>query len=303
MYSSLRATSGCISPSNLKSTFFFFKISTASLICFVLLVIGWPKVEWDKKATFGSKPNNLATLDAEIAISDNCSEFGYSCTLVSAIKTVLPLFTIIFIPNIISPGRGSITFFTFSKDCPYLLEFPVTIASASPQATMHEPHITRSSLTILSQSRSKSPSFLWSLLNRKLLYFFLFSFKVEFTISISKFSPYPISLSFSFTTFSLATNIGVPSPLFLKDIAALSVFSSSPSAKTTFLLVFFIWLFIPCMIVTDGSNLCFSCSEYWLKLSIFFLATPDLIAAFATATGITLINLGSNVDGIIYSLP
>ena len=51
-YSSLRATSGCISPSNLKSTFFSFNISTASLICFVLLVIGWPNVEWDKKVDF-----------------------------------------------------------------------------------------------------------------------------------------------------------------------------------------------------------------------------------------------------------
>ena len=51
--------------------------------------------------------------------------------------------------------------------------------------------------------------------------------------------------------------------------------------------------------VTEGSNLCFNCSEYKLKFSIFFLATPVLIAAFATATGITLINLGSNVDGIM----
>ncbi|SVD86804.1 uncharacterized protein METZ01_LOCUS439658, partial [marine metagenome] len=31
-YSLFSATSGCISPSNLKSTFFFFNISTASLI-------------------------------------------------------------------------------------------------------------------------------------------------------------------------------------------------------------------------------------------------------------------------------
>ena len=33
------------------------------------------------------------------------------------------------------------------------------------------------------------------------------------------------------------------------------------------------------------------------------LATPVSIAAFATAAGITLISLGSKVDGIIYSLP
>ena len=36
------STSGCISPSNLKLTSLFFKISTASLICFVLLVNGCP---------------------------------------------------------------------------------------------------------------------------------------------------------------------------------------------------------------------------------------------------------------------
>ena len=35
------------------------------------------------------------------------------------------------------------------------------------------------------------------------------------------------------------------------------------------------------------------------KSAIFFLATPLFIAALATATGITLINLGSKVDGII----
>ena len=56
----------------------FFNISTASLICLVLAVIGWPKVECERKATFGSKPNNFATLDAEIAISESCSDVGYS---------------------------------------------------------------------------------------------------------------------------------------------------------------------------------------------------------------------------------
>ena len=102
---------------------------------------------------------------------------------------------------------------------------------------------------------------------------------------------------------SFATNIGIPNPLFLKAIAAFNVFSSSPSAKTTFFWVFLICELIPCIIVTEGSSLCLSCSEYKSKLSIFFLATPVLIAAFATATGITLISLGSKVDGIIYSLP
>ena len=165
MYSSLRATSGCISPSNLKSTFIFFKISTASLICLVRLVMGWPNVEWDKNAILGVKPKSLTTLADEIAISANCFDEGYSWTLVSPIKTVLPLLTTIFNPNIISPGLGSTTLIIFCKDCPYLLVFPVTIASASPHATMQEPHITLSFLIRRSQSLSKSPWDLCSFLN------------------------------------------------------------------------------------------------------------------------------------------
>ena len=58
-----------MSPSNSKSTFLSFKISTAFFICLVLLVRGWPKVEWETKATFGTKPNSLTTLAADIAIS------------------------------------------------------------------------------------------------------------------------------------------------------------------------------------------------------------------------------------------
>ena len=39
---------------------------------------GCPNVECDKKATFGSNPNNLTTLAADIAISAICDEVGYS---------------------------------------------------------------------------------------------------------------------------------------------------------------------------------------------------------------------------------
>ena len=191
------------------------------------------------------------------------------------------------------------TFLIFWSDCEYLLVLPVTIASASPVATIDAPQITLSFLTILSQSLSSIPWFLWSFLNKYLEYFSLFSFIAEFTISILKFSLYPISFNLSFTTFSLATIIGIPNPLFLKAIAALSVFSSSPSTNTTLFCVFLICELIPCIIVTEGSSLCFSWSEYISKFSIFFLATPLLIAALATATGITLISLGSNVEGII----
>ena len=56
---------------------------------------------------------------------------GYSITDVSHKKIVFPLFTIMFNPNIISPGLGSTTLIIFSSEDEYLLVFPVIIASAS----------------------------------------------------------------------------------------------------------------------------------------------------------------------------
>ena len=157
MYISSRATSGCISPSNLKSTLSFFKILTASLNLFVLSVAGSPKVECDKNAIFGSKPKSLTTLAADFAMSASCFASGYSITEVSQRNMVFPLFTIRLRPNIISPGLGSTTLIIFSSEEEYLLVFPVTIASASSQATIHEAHITLSFLTSLSQSHSNIP--------------------------------------------------------------------------------------------------------------------------------------------------
>ena len=176
-------------------------------------------------------------------------------------NTVLPLFTTIFSPNIISPGLDLTILRTFWSDWPYRLVLPVTIASASPHDTIQEPHTTLSFLTSLSQSLSRKPFSLWSFSNIYSLYFSLFSLFVEFIIWILKFSLYPISFNLCLTTFSFATKIGIPKPLFWKAIAALSVFSSSPSAKTTLFWFFFIWELIPCIIVTDGSNLCLSWSE------------------------------------------
>ena len=69
--------------------FFIFKISIASRTCFVFLEIGLPNVEWDKKATFGSKPKSFDTLTHDFDISTNLSAEGKSSTFVSATKTVL----------------------------------------------------------------------------------------------------------------------------------------------------------------------------------------------------------------------
>ena len=88
LYLGFKATSGCISPSKSKSTFLFFKSSIACLTCSVFLDVGFPKVEWDKKATLGSKPNNLATLTLENAIFTKFSAVGKSFTCVSAINIV-----------------------------------------------------------------------------------------------------------------------------------------------------------------------------------------------------------------------
>ena len=188
MYSLSKATSGCISPSNSKFTFFCFRISTAFFICLVLLVKGWPKVEWETNATFGSNPNNLTTRAADIAISAICSDEGYSCTLVSPTKIVFPLWTTRFKPNIISPDLASTTCLILSKEAPKRLVFPVTAPSASPHATIQEAQMTRSFLTSRSQSHSNSPCSLWSFLNKYFTYFSLFGVSFEFTISMSKFS-------------------------------------------------------------------------------------------------------------------
>ena len=51
------------------------------------------------------------------------------------------------------------------------------------------------------------------------------------------------------------------------------------------------------------ATLDFNWNLYSSHESIFTLATPDFIAAFATEIGIFVSNLGSKIDGIIYSLP
>ena len=209
-------------------------------MCFVLLVRGWPKVECETKATLGLNPNNLTTLALEIAISDNCSAFGYSCTLVSPTKIVFPLWTIRLRPNIISPFLTLTTCLILSNEAPNLLVLPVTAPSASPHATIHDAHITLSFLTNLSQSHSSKPCSLCSFLNKNFTYFSLLGVSFELTISISKFSLYPIFLICSLIFSSLPMRIGVPSFEFLKAIAALRVFSSSPSAKTIFFWFFLI---------------------------------------------------------------
>ena len=112
----LRATSGCISPSKSKSTFLVFKSSIASLTCFVFLDKGFPNVEWDKNATFGSKPNNFATLTLDKEIFTKSSADGKSFTCVSAIKIVFFGVISMLRPNKISPGLGSTTLLRLSID-------------------------------------------------------------------------------------------------------------------------------------------------------------------------------------------
>ena len=63
LYLGFKATSGCISPSKSKSTFLFFKISIASLTCFVFLDFGFPNVEWDKKANLARADLSLDEID------------------------------------------------------------------------------------------------------------------------------------------------------------------------------------------------------------------------------------------------
>ena len=55
----------------------------------MFLDIGFPKVEWDKNATFGSKPNKRATLTQDFETLTNLSGEGKSWTFVSATRIVL----------------------------------------------------------------------------------------------------------------------------------------------------------------------------------------------------------------------
>ena len=69
----------------------FFNISTASLICFVLWVIGIPKVEWDKKEILGSKPNNLTTLAHDVAMDEKYKElYPFSKIVGNANVLIMP---------------------------------------------------------------------------------------------------------------------------------------------------------------------------------------------------------------------
>ena len=52
--------------------------------------MGLPNVECDKKATFGSNPNNFAIRTHDFEIFTSLSADGSSVTFVSATRTVFP---------------------------------------------------------------------------------------------------------------------------------------------------------------------------------------------------------------------
>ena len=63
--------------------------------------------------------------------------------------------------------------------------------------------------------------------------------------------------------------VGVPSLFFPNSMAALSIFSSSPSAKITLLGCFLTLALIPCIKDIEGSNRLVSSSLYCSKFEIF----------------------------------
>ena len=68
-------------------------------------------------------------------------------------KTVRPWAMTIVTPNMCSPGLGSMTCVMSSKAVAKLRVRPVTMASASPMATMQAPNTLRSWFTMRWQSR------------------------------------------------------------------------------------------------------------------------------------------------------
>ena len=114
---------------------------------------GLPKLENDSSATRGSWPNWRALRAAWMAMSASSSGVGSSCTVVSAMNTVRVRDRKIERPNSRSPGLASSTRVTSSKVVPKLRVTPLTMASASPCATMQAANTLRSWFTMRWQSR------------------------------------------------------------------------------------------------------------------------------------------------------
>ena len=78
--------------------------------------MGLPNVECDKKATFGSNPNNFAIRTHDFETFTSLSADGSSVTFVSATRTVCPFYISVVIRKMSSPGLASTTFLIFSID-------------------------------------------------------------------------------------------------------------------------------------------------------------------------------------------
>ena len=127
------------------------------LISLVTLLDRPPKLVCDNKATRGSWPSSLALAADCIAKSASCSEVGCSCTKVSAIKTVRCCAETIVSPKICWSFSISIARAKSFQQVGEFLVRPVTIASASPEATMQAAKMFRSLFTMRWQSRYKNP--------------------------------------------------------------------------------------------------------------------------------------------------
>ena len=204
------ATSGLISPSYSKSTLRESRMATASRIGKLRSFGGSPKVECDSSATRGSCPRLRAAAAAPVAMSATSSALGRKLTCESAMKIVRPRMPNSSVrPNARLPGALPMAWPTPSRHTAAERVRPVTIASASPNATMQAAKTLRSWFTRRWQSRRRNP-FRWSRPYRKSVYFSLVADKRALWISIPSAVPAPRAAMVAWTRSSRPISTGLP---------------------------------------------------------------------------------------------
>ena len=169
-----------------------------------------PKVVCDSSATRGSWPRWRAVRAAPIAISASCSALGRKCIIVSAMNRVRPRRpTSTDSPKAMAPGAGSIAWPMSSRQTWVERVRPVTIASASPVATMQAANTLRSWLTMRWQSRARKPR-RCSRPYRNSMYLALASDSRALWISIPSMIPRPRPAMVARTRSSRPISTGVP---------------------------------------------------------------------------------------------
>ena len=233
--SRLSATSAAISPSYSKSTRRWSRMRTASMTLAERSPGGWPKVEKAsmRDARLVAQPaRDARRLDRRSRRVS--AAVGISVMAVSATITVRPRARTSETPISWWPGFGSMTLRTSPSAMEKLRVTPVTIASASPSATIAAPKWLRSWLIMRWQSRNRIALPLQPLIEiLRIGRVAGDSAALWISIPSRPSRSRPASAAVCVMRSSRPTRIGRAEPLVTKDMAARMTCSSSPSANTT----------------------------------------------------------------------